>query len=103
MEWGNIDRTDWFLSSHYVKNPAYFWKLVIAKETDTEWGGAIAFWIPNHESASNKKIDDYIVPIKELEQKLALWGEPEVFDESIVGDKDYWPFIWPDPKGCHRG
>jgi len=102
-EWGEIDRSNWFMESHYVKNPAYYWKIVVAKETELEWGGAIAFWIPNHESASAKKIDDYIVPIKELEENLALWGEPEIFDGNLVGDKTYWPFIWPDPEGCWRG
>jgi len=35
-EWEGIDRSDWFMESHYVKNPAYFWKVVVAREVSEQ-------------------------------------------------------------------
>ncbi|GMH59070.1 hypothetical protein TL16_g02750 [Triparma laevis f. inornata] len=101
-EWDGVDRTDWFVDTHYVKNPAYFWKIIVAEQTDKQPYDVIAFWVPNHESATNKKIDDYVVSVSELEDKLALWGAPETFTLKNGFDKTIRPWTWIDPKGCSR-
>ncbi|GMH65358.1 hypothetical protein TrRE_jg9902, partial [Triparma retinervis] len=100
-EWEGDDRSDWFVETHKVKNPAYQWKLMYSAATDKQKADAIAFWMPNHESATNKKIDDYVVSIKMLEDNLAEWGSPEVFDVGGI-DKEFWGYAWKDPAGCNR-
>lgn len=93
-EWES-DRTDWFIASHGVKNPAYFWKVVVtgadpAKGEVSEQH--IAFWIPNHESASNANTANYIVSINELEANLAKFGETISFNLADKGEK--WAEVW---------
>jgi len=94
-EWGGYDRSDWFVASHGVKNPAYFWKVLVtgadpSKGEDIEQH--IAFWIPNHESASNSNTKDYIVSIDELEANLAKFGETISFNMAGKGEK--WADVW---------
>jgi endonuclease G len=97
-----VDRTEWFVESHNIKNPAYFWKvIVLAAETDKGTKQRHqAFWMPNHESATAKKVNDYLVSIPELEQFLTDWGAPESFtldDKELFSDS-----VWKDPRGCNR-
>ena len=100
-EWGLYDRTDWFVDSHYVKNPAYFWKIIVSKETSKDKSTAIAFWMPNHESAKASNTQDYVVSLNQLEKLLLKWGAAETF--SIEGvDKDKVMTVWDDPSGCSR-
>ncbi|GMI13258.1 hypothetical protein TrVE_jg12576 [Triparma verrucosa] len=101
-EWDGVDRTDWFVDTHYVKNPAYFWKIIVAEQTDKQPYDVIAFWVPNHESATNKKIDDYVVSVSDLEANLAAWGAPETFTLKNGFDKNIRPWAWIDPEGCSR-
>ena len=101
-EWES-DRTDWFVGSHDVKNPAYFWKIIVKAATGTTAFDAIAFWMPNHESAVAKKIDDYVVSVSELETLLAKWGAAETFNlDGGAFDKSIRPTAWKDHKGCSR-
>ncbi|GMH72122.1 hypothetical protein TrST_g756 [Triparma strigata] len=106
-EWGDMDRSDWFVSSHGVKNPAYFWKVIFtAPQGPYTKHDYIAFWMPNHESAKSSNIDDYIVSLAELETKLAAWGAAETFT-LVDGDweqgKDTkYATVWQDPMGCSR-
>jgi len=72
-----------------------------ARATDSKKADVIAFWMPNHESATNKKIDDYVISVSMLEARLADWGMPEVFDVGGL-DKDFWGYAWKDPEGCNR-
>jgi hypothetical protein len=73
----------------------------------------IAYWMPNSIEAVAKNIDQYVVSITELEQKLqnALgsskrdgWpveSNPEVFD--LPQDvKDHVPKHWGTLEGCDR-
>mmetsp|Transcript_16812 Transcript_16812/g.33548 ORF Transcript_16812/g.33548 Transcript_16812/m.33548 type:complete len:919 (+) Transcript_16812:167-2923(+) len=99
-----VDRVNWFMDSHRVKNPAYFWKMIIrAPEGKPE--EHIAFWMPNHESAKASAIDDYVVSVNQLEANLAKWGAAETF--TLQGDKGEKPsavgVMWAEPAGCFRG
>ena len=100
-EWEGHDRSGWFLESHYVKNPAYFWKIIVSKATSKDKSAAIAFWMPNHESAKASKTQDYVVSLNQLESLLTLWGAPETFNIEGV-DKDKVLPVWEDPSGCSR-
>ena len=99
-----VDRVSWFMASHGVKNPAYFWKMIIRAPAGQPQEH-IAFWMPNHESAAASKIDDYVVSVVELEANLTKWGATESFNLqgdksakiSAVGSK------WAEPNGCFRG
>ena len=105
--WEGIDRSDWFMPSHNVKNPAYFWKVIVTAAVpdspiaEYRVQKHIAFWMPNHDSARAKFIDHYIVSLEELESKLARWGAGEVFGlEGNKGAKS--DSVWADPRGCNR-
>ena len=59
-----------FVKSHGVKTPAPFWKVIIrGRANDTR---AIAWLVPNTSEAKQKKLDDYLVTITEIEE---LTGE----------------------------
>jgi endonuclease G len=100
-EWGGHDRSDWFMESHNVKNPAFQWKVIITGAhgayTDEDH---IAFWMPNHESAKAANVNDYIISVDDLNAKLAAWGVPEniVLEHSAT----QYGEVWPDPAGCNR-
>ena len=99
-EWGSVDRSEWFVHSHGVKNAAYYWKLIIRSDDEH-----IAFWMPNHESAKASAIDDYVVRVVDLEANLAKWGAGETF--TLEGDKNKVESAvgpnWAEPLGCFRG
>ncbi len=101
-DWEGIDRTNWFVESHYVKNPAYYWKIVYAKETDDYSGVSIAWWIPNHESAIASDIDKYVVSISELETLLSEFDASENFSGSLWEGVPESEKTWLDPATCSR-
>jgi len=79
------ERIDWFLESHDVKTPVYYWKVVRGKdggEIEKKYGTpVIAFWVPNSEDAKKQKdVDKFTVTIAELEANLAKYDEPETFE-----------------------
>ena len=101
-QWGGFDRTDWFVASHEVKNPAYFWKVIVRAAQGDEKQHNQAFWMPNHESATARNVNKYLVSIKTLEANLAAWGSPEDFNFTPE-EKEVTPeTVWADPQGCNR-
>lgn len=101
-EWEGHDRSDWFLESHYVKNPTYFWKIIVTAAVPGKYENEdhIAFWMPNDDIATSANANDYIVTIDELEAHLSDWGVPEVFD--FPGSDIKYSQVWADPAGCSR-
>jgi DNA/RNA endonuclease G (NUC1) len=106
---------EFFRNSHGVVTPTHFWKVVAANPDGLfkQDHGLIAYWMPNSIEAVAKNIDQYVVSITELEQKLqnALgsskrdgWpveSNPEVFD--LPQDvKDHVPKHWGTLEGCDR-
>jgi len=53
---------DYFLISHGIPTPEYFWKVILSADR------AIAWYIPNRSDLAS--LDSYLVSITELEAKL---------------------------------
>lgn len=91
--WGNDESDDFFLGSHGVRTPDAFWKVVILKDNED----IIAWIVPNTNDATSKKLDEYIVSVKEIEEKAGvnLDVPPEL--KMKKPDKS-----WIVPKDCDR-
>jgi endonuclease G len=90
--WGNDVSNDFFVSSHGITTPDAFWKVIIRP------GRVIAWIIPNSETAKYKVLDNYLVPVRKIEQ---LTGEKIPVEEFL---KDEVPSSsWQIPIGCDRG
>lgn len=59
---------DYFLASHGIRTPEYFWKTVVTNDPDTGAQKAISWIIPNETGLG--KLDDYLVSIADLEELL---------------------------------
>jgi endonuclease G len=94
--WGNNPADDFFISSHGVRTPDAFWKVIIRGTGQNEQ--AIGWIVPNSQEATRKNIDKYLVTIHEIER---ITGE-----KIPVADyaKDSKPNAsWIIPLGCNKG
>ncbi len=93
-------RENWFLNSHGISNPTYFWRIISKHD-----GTMQAYWIPNEAGATAAKFKngDYVVSLADLELKLAAWGVPETFQVSSGVDKSAVDEVWRAQDGCNRG
>lgn len=90
--WGNDASNDYFVSSHGIVTPDAFWKVIVRQ------GRVIAWLIPNSENAKYKVLDNYLVPVRKIEQ---LTGEKIPVDDFL---KDEVPSTsWQIPISCDRG
>jgi len=90
--WGNDARNDYFVSSHGLATPDAFYKVIVRP------GRVIAWIIPNSETAKYNVLDQYLVPVRRIEQ---LTGERIPVDDFL---KDEVPSTsWQIPVGCDRG
>ena len=57
-EWKGFDRSEWFIDSHKVKNPTYFWKIIITGAVEEKGMPLdyIAFWCVRAASTSTSKL-----------------------------------------------
>lgn len=90
--WGNHPEDDYFVSSHGVKTPDAFWKVLIRKDR------VIAWIIPNAAEASYKTLDRYIVSLDAL---TAITGE--VFEVADWLKHEKPATSWLIPMGCNKG
>ena len=60
--WGNDSSNDFFLNTHGIATPDYWWKVVIRMDT----GEYVAWIMPNDKQSKAGKIDSYLVSIEEL-------------------------------------
>ena len=90
--WGFNPHDDYFLASHGVPTPDYFWKVVIATDD------AIAWIVPNTEHAKKNMLDQYIVPIATIERLLG-----EDFDVPAPLKTKHPTHSWTLPQGCDKG
>jgi endonuclease G len=60
--WGNDTSNDYFVESHGITTPDAFWKVIIRE------GRVIAWIIPNSAEAKHKVLDQYLVPVRKIEQ-----------------------------------
>lgn len=89
----------YFMASHGIATPDWFWKVVITTDPTTKATKAIAWRIPNRNNLA--PLDSYLVSIDALEQWLG--GAMIGIDDSTVpaGVKAVKPATtWPQPAGC---
>jgi len=91
---------NWFQSTHNVKTPIFFWKLIKAQTLHPETGHYLALWIPNDKDAVKAVIDDYVISIDQLEKNLAKYGQSQTFDISSKTKAITPKGAWPLPFGC---
>ena len=94
--WGNNPADDHFVSSHGVKTPDAFWKVVIRGSGQDE--RAIAWIVPNSTLATKKNLDRYLVTVDEIER---VTGEKIPVADYAKHDKP--TASWIIPHGCNRG
>ena len=99
-------RDDWFIKTHGVKNPHYFWRIIVADKNGLykDDNGVIAFWIPNTKDATAKRTSEYVISITELENKLTYYGGlDEKFTSLTTAEKNHVSSYWAPLNGCDRG
>jgi endonuclease G len=87
---------DFYVASHGIRTPEYFWKAVLTSDPATGAMRAIAWYVPNRADAG--PLDRYLVSLREL---LALVG-PSALDPRVPPDVlDQKPAAtWPQPADC---
>ncbi|WP_294000861.1 DNA/RNA non-specific endonuclease [Sphaerotilus sp.] len=91
------DSNDWFLASHGIRTPEFFWKAIVTTDLATGAAKAIAWYIPNAEGLTS--LDPYLVSITELER---LVGTALVGITAPAAVKAMKPATsWPLPTGCN--
>lgn len=95
--WGDDRSDDHFLKSHGIRTPDAMWKLIL---TGTPGNEKVISWIiPNKQDAKRKKLDEYLVSIRDIE-KLTDEKIGEVPDNL----KRYTASrSWALPKNCNKG
>lgn len=93
--WGNNSADDYFVRSHGVKTPDYFWKVIIRGHGQDE--RVIAWIIPNAKEATQKQLDRYLVTVDEIEQ---ITGERIPVADYAKHDKPGQS--WMIPAGCNE-
>lgn len=94
--WGNDATDDFFVTSHGIKTPDAFWKVIVRGSGQDEQ--AIAWIVPNSQDATRNKIDHYLVTVRDIE---SLTGEKIPVADYI---KDTKPSAsWMIPIGCNKG
>lgn len=92
----NDTSNDYFISSHGIRTPDWFWKTIITTDTATGATRAISWYIPNSDSLGT--LDSYIVSITELEQRI---GASNVRISATSAVKAMRPTTtWRRPSGC---
>ena len=81
---------DYFLISHGIPTPEYFWKVILSAYK------AIAWYIPNRSDLAS--LDSYLVSITDLEAKLGVAMVDIDALESLKASPA--PTIWAPPAGC---
>ena len=86
---------DYFLASHGIPTPEFFWKTIITRDPNTGTAKAISWIIPNE--ANLGSLDNYLVTIADLEELL---GASYVAINAPASLKNMLPATtWPQPAG----
>jgi endonuclease G len=92
--WGRNPDDDYFIDTHGVETPDYYWKVVIGQ------GRAIAWLVPNSAGAKRSRLDRYLISIRDLE---AFLHDQEIFADLADDLKSNGPVhSWPIPSGCDK-
>lgn len=93
------ESNDYFIESHGIPTPDYFWKVIITQEPKSGAAKAIAWLIPNRDDIG--ELDEYILSINELEDRV---GVPEVGIQISAAVKAMKPTrTWSLPGSCQPG
>jgi endonuclease G len=87
--YGYDPHDDFFLESHGVATPDYYWKVLVAEDD------AIAWIIPNRHQAKRRELDKYLISIRELEDVVGLELDVDNALKDIRPDQS-----WEKPAGC---
>jgi endonuclease G len=91
---------DYFVESHGVRTPEFFWRVLYTTDPLTGEAMAIAWWIP-HFNYKGDHLNEYVVSIREVEQLLGP-NEPIINVPNEL--KDSKPAeSWRAPADCARG
>lgn len=66
MIWGNDESNDFFVNTHGITKPDFWWKVIRRHDT----GEYIAWLFLNHKSATRADIDDHLIPLNDLKAEL---------------------------------
>jgi endonuclease G, mitochondrial len=94
--WGDNPADDYFVTSHGVKTPDAFWKVIIRGKGQDE--RAIAWIVPNSQDAKRANLDSYLVTVDEIER---ITGEKIPVADYAKHDKP--AASWLIPHGCNKG
>lgn len=90
--WGSDKSNDYFVASHSVETPDYFWKVIIGKDK------VIAWIVHNDDQATKKNVDRYLVSVREIEKKTGQFVPVKNELKDSVPRQS-----WPLPRGCNKG
>ena len=93
--WGNNPSDDYFITSHGVKTPDAYWKVVIRGTGQREQ--AIAWIVPNSQDAIRKNLDSYLVTVNDIER---ITGEKIPVAQYAKETKP--DTSWLIPQGCNK-
>ena len=88
--WGEDARNDFFVQTHGIATPDYWWKLIA--RTDT--GEYVAWLMPNHQSATVSRMEDYLISITDLKAVLEYapdFGAIEDSPKAETTPEASWP------------
>lgn len=93
--WGSNTDNDLFVTSHGVRTPDYFYKVIVRGTGQNE--RAMAWIVPNTTDATKKRLDDYLVSIDELEQRTG-----EIMPVADYAKHDKPSSSWLVPHQCNK-
>lgn len=93
--WGNNQENDYFVSSHGIKTPDAYWKVIIRGHGQNE--RAIAWIIPNNQQATKTQLDHYLVTVADIEK---ITGE--VIPVANYAKHEKPSQSWLIPRGCNK-
>ncbi|KAF0688945.1 Aste57867_19531 [Aphanomyces stellatus] len=101
--WGGIIYTDdfskdFFVESHGIRTPAFWWKVVLTKDEKTGADKIISWYFPNQDNLG--KLDEYLVSVADIEAKLNDNNGPIPVPEALKTFKAQ--SSWLLPKDCSR-
>ena len=88
--WGNDTRNDFFVQTHGIATPDYWWKLIYRKDKKEY----VAWLFPNHRSARAANINDYLISVTDLKAALRFvpdFGAIEDLDAANTTPLSSWP------------
>lgn len=88
---------DFFLASHGIRTPEWFWKAIITTDAASGAPKAIAWLIPNVDGLT--ALDPYLISIAELERRLGADAVGIAASDAVKAMRP--AATWPLPAGCN--